>query len=66
MLSDDMLRCIFKDTRFNSIQLYEIANVCARFKRIATDVFATKYKGDMALGEARLIRHSLWLQDRFK
>lgn len=47
------------------MQLFAIANVCPRFKRIAQDVFASKHNGKLTLGVEGSTKIPLWLADEY-
>lgn len=65
ILCDHILRDIFKDPKFNSMQLLAISNVCKRFNDIANDVGTKRHTGKLMLHNKMPYCGSLWLLEDY-
>lgn len=64
VLSDQNLLTIFSASTLSALDLFEIGNVCTRFKRLATAVFQTKY-ADSDDFYKTIIPQPLWRLEKF-
>lgn len=64
LLSDQNLLAIFSASTLSALDLFEIGNVCSRFKRLAKAVFQTKY-ADSDDFYKTIIPQPLWRLEKF-